>query len=179
MGWMIGARGRANKEDTVRRPPTWKKGPMRLFQAGQRRGRTTSTGLFIPIIRDSSWRGSSTSASTSRSGERRSWRKRWSFQRDRYRLRRRMSLLKLLGCASACRESFCVFTFITKDHVNTKNRLLSAQLRHTASSNQRERRDEGQNVFCFFFPTGFATSLQLVLCPLVLPPLSVLSLLCA
>ena len=67
----------------------------------------------------------------------------------------------------------------TKVHVNTKNRLLSVQLRCTASSSQTERRDEGRNVFCFFFPTGFATSLQLVLCPLVLPPLSGLSLLCA
>ena len=93
-------RKRASKQGRYcpsRRPPTWKKGPMRLFQAGQRRGRTTSTGLFIPITRDSSWRGSSTSASTSRSGERRSWRKRWSFQRDRYRLRRRMSFLKLIS----------------------------------------------------------------------------------
>ena len=61
---------------------------------------------------------------------------------------------------------------VTKVHVNTKNRLLSAQLRRTASSSQTERRDEGQNVFCFFFPTGFATFLQLVLCPLVPPPLS-------
>ena len=73
----------------------------------------------------------------------------------------------------------CKKTLLTKVHVNTKNRLLSVQLRCTASSSQTERRDEGRNVFCFFFPTGFATSLQLVLCPLVLPPLSGLSLLCA
>ena len=46
-----------------------------------------------------------------------------------------------------------------KVHINTKNRLLSVQLRCTASSSQTERRDEGRNVFCFFFPTGFATSL--------------------
>ena len=61
---------------------------------------------------------------------------------------------------------------ISKVHVNTKNKLLSAQLRLTAGFSQTERRDEGQNVFCFFFPTGFTTFLQLVLCPLVPPPLS-------
>ena len=60
----------------------------------------------------------------------------------------------------------------TKVYVNTKNKLLSAQLRLTAGFSQTERRDEGQNVFCFFFPTGFTTFLQLVLCPLIPPPLS-------
>ena len=63
-------------------------------------------------------------------------------------------------------------TVLIKVHVNTKNRLLSAQLRLTASFSQTERRDEGQNVFCFFFPTGITTFLKLVLCPLVPPPLS-------